>query len=190
MINKITTQDDVCDSSGENANKINFETNTILIYDDIDEFLSMNIADGIDKLDNTTHGRTINVKINSVGGSMIDSQAIMSDLLHTNNSIHVDITNSAFSGAAMIALTGDYIEMSSLGMMMLHYPKWDTEAQCLKQHEADVSITKEWFERTMTILLDKRGLIFDDAFKALIKDEDTFFTPKDCLKYGLVDRVY
>ena len=100
------------------GNRINLRTRTIILYSYIDEMVAVEISDVIETLDSSRD--PINVKINSVGGIESAVQSIVTELLSANNEILVDIVGYAYSGAAMIALTGDNIRMSSYGLLMLH----------------------------------------------------------------------
>ncbi len=169
------------------ANRINLDTRIITIFDEIEEHTAKEIIDTLPFLD-TVKG-TILVQINSMGGCFYSTQAIVSGLLRCENEIEVDIIGVAFSGAAMIVLAGDYVRMSKLGSLMLHYPSWETDYQDLFKHVKDVASLKEHFERMMKTLLKETKLPFD-KFKKSTKSEDFFITPAQCLKYNIVDELY
>lgn len=168
------------------GNRINLRTRTIILYSYIDEMVAVEISDVIETLDSSRD--PINVKINSVGGIESAVQSIVTELLFANNEILVDIVGEAYSGAAMIALTGDHIRMSSYGLFMLHYPSWETDSKTLKEHKLDVKVATEYFERMMKDLLSDTNISIDE-FRKLAKD-DWYMTPKVCLKRGIINEIY
>lgn len=66
--------------------------------------------------------RTINVRINSPGGSHSDALGIYSSLQRHQARIEVDIDGIAASAAATIAMAGDEIRIAENGMLMIHNP--------------------------------------------------------------------
>ena len=123
---------------------IDMDTRTIHIHGDIDQEMSKEISYNINKLDDSR--LPITVKINSTGGLFEPVCSIITDLSNVNNEVIVDINGVAFSGAAMIALIGDYIRMSRFGQMMLHYLRWGTENQSLPEHRVDIEQSQEHFD--------------------------------------------
>lgn len=169
------------------GNRINLDTRTIMFYSFIDEIMAKEVGTTLDIFDEM-RDMPIILKINSMGGHVGDVQTIITELLNCHNEIHIDITGYAFSGAAMIALTGDKTKMSQYGLYMLHYPNWETDTASLKQHKLDVKVTTEHFERII------KGLLVDteipiDEFRKQAKD-DWYMTPKMCLKRGIIDEIY
>lgn len=174
--------------SSNGSNLINLATRTIILYDMINENISVEIANNLSLLDSIRNS-PIYIKLNSTGGLMIDTQAIISDILSCKNEIVTDITGCAYSGAAMIALAGTKRRISKLGLMMLHLPNWETENISLRQHELDVKVMNEYFNRTMTELLKDTNLDLAKFIKMVAKG-DKYLTPDECLKLGLVHEVY
>jgi len=169
------------------ANRINLITRTIIVYGFIDEQLSKEISDHIVGLDEV-RDKPIYVKINSIGGNVLDTQCIITEFERAINDIHVDIVGAAYSGAGLLALAGDYVKMSKYGSLMLHYPNWETEFMSLQQHNLDVRVTTEHYERLVKSLLTNTTITIDE-FRKKAKD-DWYFTPKTCLKRRIIDDVY
>ena len=169
-------------------NRINLTTRTIFIYGWVDEQLSVAISDCIAEMDKL-RDKPITIKINSHGGSLYDTQAIIAELWQCQNKINIDIIGCAFSGAAMIALAGDFCRMSELSNVMLHYPNWETENVSLQQHKVDMTVLEEYFCRLMRACLERTKFKFEDFIKE-VKKGDIFLTPKKCLKLGLIEEIY
>ena len=172
----------------DRVNYIDVEANTIVLFDIIDNATSAAIVANMWRLAKSKQS-PIRILINSHGGYLSDTQAIIASLVASGAVIFVDIVGVAYSGAAMIALCGDHIKMSKLGMYMLHYPDWELERRSLPEHETDIGITKEWFERTMKFLLTTTKFDFNE-FKKRAKVGDVYLTPSQCLKLEMVSEVY
>ena len=169
-------------------NRISMETRTILLYDFIDERFSVEIGEKLRLLD-SIRDAPIYIKINCMGGLMIDTQAIIAELSKCQNKIIVDIVGCAYSGAAMISLAGDEVRMSRFALMMLHFPNWESESMDLKGHELDVKVMKEYFNRLMKELLVGTKITMKE-FTKMASKSDIYLTPKQCLALGLVHKVY
>lgn len=65
---------------------------------------------------------TINLRINSPGGSVFDGLSIYNTLKRHPARIDVDIDGIAASIASVIAMAGDTINIAANGMMMIHDP--------------------------------------------------------------------
>jgi len=170
------------------ANRIDMASRRIIIYDAITELLARDISTYLPILD-SIRDEPIKVLINSPGGTVYDTQTIITEFERCENKIIMDITGVAFSGAAMLALAGDEVQISKYGLYMLHYPNWETELLSLGEHQKDVNVMKEYFERMMKELL-KRTKMSLSKFKELSASKDAFLTPKQCIKWGIADKIY
>ncbi len=66
--------------------------------------------------------KTINLRINSPGGSVFEASAMMAALDEFKGRIEVDVDGVAASAASVIAMAGDEIRMAPAAMMMIHNP--------------------------------------------------------------------
>lgn len=168
------------------CNKVIIDTRQIFIYDEITPSLALEISEAMPYLRDSN--RPLEIKINSMGGHLYSTMAIVSELMSFPVKIYVDITGVAMSGAAMISMAGDYIKMSRFGLYMLHQPNWPTERQSLHEHKVDVKQTELLCDRFFKELLSNTKLTFDE-FKKQSKN-DIYFTPRQALKLGLVHEIY
>jgi ATP-dependent Clp protease, protease subunit len=169
------------------ANQVNIETRTILLYDDIDMATARDISDTLPAMDSMQNS-SITIKINSTGGDIFAVVAIISEIERCKNTVVCDITGVAYSGAAMIALACDKTIMSKYGLLMLHYPNWETDSKTLVEHQKDLTVTQEHFERIMSSLLVDTKITLK-SFKDKV-DTEQYFNPNQCLKAKLVNEVY
>lgn len=132
--------------------------------------------------------QTLNLYINSPGGSVFEGVAIYNILKRHKAKINVYVDALAASIASVIAMAGDTITMPSNSMMMIHNPwtfTWGNAAQLRK--EADdldriaVSIKQSY--------LDRAGDKLDETKLTELLDAETWLTAQDCYDYGLCDVV-
>ena len=186
---KIEGEADDEENSNEKTNFINFDTKTIVLFGTIDNIIASKISDCIEVLA-VEADAPLTVKINSTGGMLESVQSIITELNRYSGDINIDIVGCAYSGAGMIALSGDHIIMSELGSFMIHYPKWSTNEQNLNEYKRDTAATEEYFNRMMQMLLKGTKYSFARFKKDTGTKGDLYFTPKECLKYGFVHEVY
>lgn len=65
--------------------------------------------------------KTINVRINSIGGNAFDGATIYNTLKNHPAKIHVHIDGAAISAASHIAMAGDEIDMATNAVFMAHF---------------------------------------------------------------------
>lgn len=131
---------------------------------------------------------TLNLYINSPGGSVFEGVAIYNILKRHKAKINVHIDALAASIASVIAMAGDTVTMPSNAMMMIHNPwtyTWGNASELRK--EADN------LDRIGTSMkqsyLDRTGDKLDDAKLTELLDAETWLSAQECLEYGLCDVV-
>lgn len=127
------------------VNRINDDVTDVFIYGDIggwfgDGVTAKDFAHEIKAIDSAS----INVKLNSGGGSVFEGQAIY-NMLHAHKSkIIINIDGVAASIASVIAMAGDEIRITEGSHVMIHKP-WSMamgDAESMRK-EADVLDTLE-----------------------------------------------
>jgi ATP-dependent protease ClpP protease subunit len=91
----------------------------IMIYEEIGMFWGISAEDFIKDLKQITTS-TINVRINSPGGSVFEAIAIYNALVSHQSTINVYVDALAASAASMIAMAGDKITVMRGGQLMIH----------------------------------------------------------------------
>lgn len=96
----------------------------IWLYDQVGEgfFGGMSAKQFISELNKLGQVDTINLHINSPGGSVFEGVAIYNSLKAHPARIEIDIDGVAASIASVIAMSGDEIRIAANAMMMVHDP--------------------------------------------------------------------
>ncbi len=159
----------------------------VLLYDVIGE----DMFGGISAKDfraeiKAVKAKSLNLRINSPGGSVFEASAMMAALDEFKGRIEVDVDGIAASAASVIAMAGDEIRMASGAMMMIHRP-----------YAMVVGPAEDM--RSMADMLDKSGEQLIDAYMRHAKvsrkqisemmDAETWFTGDEAVAAGLADGV-
>lgn len=191
-MNGLTMNNDIIDVLNDDgtssANRINLATNTIIIYDDINNHLAKEITDHMPEIRDTN--KALIIKINSPGGYVSSTQAILSELSSLDKDIIVDITGICWSAAAFIALLGDVRRMSQFGSCMLHYPRWGSDEQSLNEHKNEIQLAQKEFDAMSKILLKKTNVSYAAYKKKMDSNVDWYLSAQECKKLGIIDEVY
>lgn len=167
--------------------------NVFYLYDSIDDSTGLLFSSYLDSVhaDKEVLKNLFKIKINSSGGMLTSAIAIINEMMQQKANCRVDIICLAYSSAALIAMASKHIRISKLGLIMLHYPLWETEEESFNKHKELINITEEGFDRLLSTLLRYRHAKFTlKTLKKELDKGDFYITPKDALKYKLVDRVY
>lgn len=133
---------------------------------------------------------TLNVYINSPGGSVFQGQAIYSILrrFRERAAVNVFIDGLAASIASVIAMAGGTITMPRNAMMMLHNP-WTIvsgNAAELRKVADDLDKIRVSIKEAY---LEKAGPKLTEAKLDELLDAETWLTAQECYDYGLCDVV-
>ncbi|MCT4388762.1 Clp protease ClpP [Leuconostoc pseudomesenteroides] len=129
---------------------------------------------------------TINLSINSGGGSVFDGIAIYNMLKSHKATVNVYIEGLAASIASVIAMAGDTITMRSGSMMMVHMP-WT-----LSQGNAEeMRKTADTLEKTGDSIVDiysERTGITSDEIRNIMNDE-TWLSAEEAVDQGWATKL-
>lgn len=129
---------------------------------------------------------TINLSINSGGGSVFDGIAIYNMLKSHKATVNVYIEGLAASIASVIAMAGDTITMRSGSMMMVHMP-WT-----LSQGNAEeMRKTADTLEKTGDSIVDiysERTGITSDEIRNIMNDE-TWLSAEEAVEQGWATKL-
>ena len=132
--------------------------------------------------------KTINLHINSPGGSVFEGIAIYNMLKNNPAQINVYVDALAASIASVIAMSGDNIFMPSNSMLMIHNPWTVTmgNANDLRKQADDLDRIGEL---SVTTYLDKAGNKLDADTLHQLMDDETWLTAQEAVDYGLATEV-
>lgn len=165
------------------------ETLELDIYDVIGEsFFSEGVTaqDVRRRLKQSQDAKTIRVRINSVGGDIVDGLAIHNLLAEHAARVEVDVDGLAASMASVIAMAGDEIRMFPASFMMVHNP-WGFaigEADDMRAH-ADLL---DKMGDTLIGIYAKRTGNESDAVRQMMADE-TWMTGPEAVAAGFADKI-
>lgn len=132
--------------------------------------------------------KTINLHINSPGGSVFEGIAIYNMLKNNPAQINVYVDALAASIASVIAMSGDNIFMPSNSMLMIHNP-WTVamgNANDLRKQADDLDRIGEL---SVTTYLDKAGGKLNADTLHKLMDDETWLTAQEAVDYGLATEV-
>lgn len=158
---------------------------TMLIYkeigDSVDEFGNMTYGINGSSFANEmqwleTQCKTINVRINSVGGNVFDGYSIVSAILHSKCKVNTYVDGVAASTAGWIAVAGNKCYMADYGTFMMHNPTGGDKKV--------LSMIKD----TIVTILSNRTKLSKEEVDDMMSVE-TWISAEDCLKKGIVDEL-
>lgn len=128
----------------------------------------------------------IDLRINSLGGSVFEGNAIYNGLRAHKAKVHVKIDGIAASIASVIAMAGDDIEIPENGMIMIHDPWTYAEGNADEMRKAADMLDKI-----------KGGLVAayrtktgkDDAEIADLMTAETWMTAREAVDMGFADSI-
>ena len=131
---------------------------------------------------------SINIYINSLGGSCMEGHAIYNVLKRCKAHKTVYVDGFCCSVASVIAMAGDKIVMPRNTVMMIHNP-WEScsgNATELRKAADDLEKMGEAFN---SVYLERSGgKITAEELKAML-DAETTLTAEECISYGFADEL-
>jgi len=132
--------------------------------------------------------KTLNIYLNSLGGSVFQGQAIYSILKRHSAHKNVYIDGIAASIASVIAMAGDTISMPKNAMVMIHNP-WTfvmgNSADLRKEADALDKIRESMIVAYMDKIQDKTS----EEQLAELLDAETWLSAQDCFDRGFCDEI-
>jgi ATP-dependent Clp protease protease subunit len=171
------------------TNKINASTAEVLLYGYIDNY-DVSAGDFVKELRSLEKEfGTINVRINSGGGSVFEGFAIYNAMKQSKATINTYIDGLAASMASIIAIAGKKVYMSKMARFMTHQPSTGSYGNSEEMRKnADLL---DGLEKTMcAIYAGKTGKSLEDCKTKFMNGKDNWFSAEDAIKEGLVDEVY
>lgn len=121
--------------------------------------------------------KTINVRINSIGGSVADGLSIVSAILNSEIPCNTYIDGMAYSMAGVIAICGERKYMADYGTFMMHNANGGMDQDVL---DLITNSLAKIFERNTNLTMDK--------CKDLMNKE-TWMSADECMNLGIIDEI-
>lgn len=153
------------------------------IYDwfEMDSFCQNDLRKAI-----TDEYETIEVEINSGGGSVFAGSEIYTALKNHKGQVNVSIVGLAASVASVIAMAGKTVKMSPTAQFMMHNVSAQGEGDYRDmQHMADILKTAN--ETIASAYILKTGKSKDEILAMM--DKETWLTAEKAKEYGFIDEV-
>lgn len=132
--------------------------------------------------------QTLNLYINSPGGSVFEGVAIYNILKRHKAKVHVHVDALAASIASVIAMAGDTITMPSNAMMMIHNPWMFTWGNAVELRKAADDLDRIGASMKQSYLDRAGDKLTEDKLTEML-DAETWLSAQECLEYGLCDVV-
>ena len=131
---------------------------------------------------------TINLRINSYGGSVPDGLAIYNALRRHKATVNVFVDGVAISCASYIAMAGDTITMAKNSQMMIHAP-WTFAYGNSNDMREQADILDRYAKAMASAYADKSGKTYEDALALLTDRKDHWFLADEAKAEGFADEV-
>jgi ATP-dependent protease ClpP protease subunit len=161
-------------------------TTEVFIYDEIGGWFGTPVEDFVKEL-NGIKTSAITVRINSPGGSLFDSVAIYNTLVQHRAKVLTRVDALAASGASIIAMAGDEVEMMVGSQLMIH-DALGVEIGNAKAMREMASFLDKQSDNIASIYAARAGGDAAD-YRALMLKETWMFAD-EAVAMGLADRVF
>lgn len=141
-----------------------------------------------DDLDDLGDVKTINLHINSPGGSVFEGIAIHNMLKMHKANVNVYVDGLAASIASVIAMSGDTIFMPENSMLMIHNP-WTIAMGNSKELRKQADDLDRIAQSSIKTYLSKSNGKIDEETLVKLLDEETWLSAQEAVDYGLADEV-
>lgn len=159
---------------------------TIYIYDVIDSYWGVSALAIIDAVTQAGDAQTLHVRINSPGGDVFESRAIMAAIGRFKGKTIAHIDSLAASAATSVALACDEVEMSDGAFFMIHCAMGFAFGD-----KSDMRETADLLEKVEGAIVNdyttKTGK--DSAEIIAMMEEETWMDANEALANGFVDRI-
>jgi ATP-dependent protease ClpP protease subunit len=158
----------------------------ILIYDVIDPWYGISAKQFHDQLKALGKVSTIDVRINSPGGSITEGIALHSILKRQSAKVIVHVDGIAASIASVVAMAASEIVMAAGSYMMIHNPLGVVVGEADEMREYAELLDK--MKAQVVNIYAARTKQSAEAVAAFM-DAETWFTPDEAIAAGFADRT-
>ena len=163
------------------------KTLDIILHDDIG-FWGTQSKEFTQLLHDNKNVETVNVDINSHGGSVFDGFSIYNNLRSHPATVNVTVSGIAASIASVIAMAGDSIDMPENAMLMIHRPYFDflmnVNADKLRKHAEALDKMEKGIISAYRTKTDK-----SESEIAGLMEAETWLTAQEAKNIGFADSV-
>lgn len=166
---------------------------TILLYGDIgNDYWSMDEVQNTDKefvkafraLDGKV--KRINIRINSLGGSMYHGNAMVTAIHNATSEVHGYNDGMCASMAADLWLACPHRHMAINAVLMIHAP-WSVTMGNAKQHRQQADILDTYAEGAITVMAQSTGMDAKEIEKKYYDGDDHFLSFNDMVTAGFIN---
>lgn len=163
----------------------------IFIFGDIGESWfgeSVTAKQFVDELAALDTALPLTIRINSIGGSVIDGLAIYNAIKRHAGHVTVSVEGLAASIGSLIAMAGDVVEMAANARLMVHAP-WGSargNAQLMRQYADELDA---WAAAMATSYAAKTGKTTAQVLALLTDGQDHWYSADQALAEGFADRI-
>lgn len=128
----------------------------------------------------------LDIRINSVGGSVFEGLHIFNRLVLHEGTITCTVEGLAASMASVIAMAGETVRMMPMSLMMIHNPATGAWGD-----QRDLEKTAETLAKIKEILIDayERKTKKPRDVIATLMDDETWFTAQEAVDEGFADSI-
>ncbi len=156
----------------------------IYIYDSIGGF-GISANEFIDELKGLGDVETINLRIASGGGSIVEGNTIFNALKRHSAKVVTHVDSLAASMASVIAMAGDEIHMAANALLMIHNP-WTMSMGGAEQLRKDADLLDK-MESNIRTSYSRSNLSAEELDAAM--EEETYYTAEEALENGFIDVI-
>ena len=173
--------------------KISDSNDTLDIFGEIAEYWGVDLAYVNGRLHGGSSG-PLKVRVNSVGGDLLQGMAIKSLLEDYKGTVTADVLGIAASAASAILMGADRIRMYRGSFIMIHNP-WTMaggDARALKTAVDSLKVMQsELAQVYVDAILKRKGGDPNEVYARVIQwmDAETWFSPDDAVAVGLADEI-
>ena len=156
----------------------------ISIYDSIGGF-GVSANEFIDELKGLGDVETINLRIASGGGSIVEGNTIFNALKRHSAKVVTHVDSLAASMASVIAMAGDEIHMAANALLMIHNP-WTMSMGGAEQLRKDADLLDK-MEANIRNSYGRSSLSAEELDVAM--EAETYYTAEEALEKGFIDVI-
>jgi len=128
----------------------------------------------------------VNLHVNSIGGSLTDGFAIMDMIKSNRYDVHTYVEGHAISAGSLISISGKKRFITKHSFMLIHQLS-SIMAGTYENMKDEINGNKKMM-KLLNKIYKKQTRLKKSELRKILK-RDIWFTSKECLKYGLVDKI-